>query len=343
LDNPAPAFIGRDALVALMTLDDYLAAVTSAFRAHAQGRTSQPMPLHIAVDGGGFHAKGAYIGDRPLVPPGGTAGTGLERQPSCWTAVKVNSNFPDNPRRGLPTIQGAVLLYDAEDGRLLAVLDSMEITAKRTAAASALAARHLAREDASVITICGCGEQGRAQLAAIARVRALRRAYAWDADARKAESFAREMGAALGLDVTVAADLSDATTASGIVVTATSSTTPFLTPECVRPGTFVAAIGADNPHKSELHPDLFADSKVVPDSLEQAAVMGDLHHAIQAGKATRESVHAELADVVAGRRPGRATDDEITIFDSTGLAIQDVAAAAAAYARFVRKGAPCST
>jgi len=327
LNTQTPVFIGRDALIALMTLDDYLSAVTSAFRAHAEGRTSQPMPLHIAVDGGGFHAKGAYIGDRPR----------------CWTAVKVNSNFPGNPRRGLPTIQGAVLLYDAEDGRLLAVLDSMEITAKRTAAASALAAQHLAREDASIITICGCGEQGRAQLAAIARVRALRRAYAWDADAQKAELFAREMGPALELEVAATANLQDATTASDIVVTATSSTTPFLASACVRPGTFVAAIGADSPQKSELHPDLFGRGKVVADSLEQAAVMGDLHHAIEAGRAARESVYAELAEVVAGFKPGRTTVDEITIFDSTGLAIQDVAASAAAYTRFVRKGAPCST
>ena len=135
--------------------------------------------------------------------------------------------------------------------------------------------------------------------------------------------------------MTAVATLGEATLPSDIIVTATSSQAPFLTRDCVRPGTFIAAIGADNPHKSELAPDLFVGTKVVVDSLEQAAVMGDLHHAIDAGKATRESVHAELADLVAGRKPGRTDDAEITIFDSTGLAIQDVASAAAAWARCI--------
>ena len=118
-----PTFIDRELLARLMGLDDYVAAVEAAFLAHAQGRTSQPMPLHIEVDGGGFHAKGAFVA--------------LDR---AYVAVKVNSNFPGNSQRGLPTIQGAALLYDAADGRLLAILDSLEITSKRTAAASALAA-----------------------------------------------------------------------------------------------------------------------------------------------------------------------------------------------------------
>lgn len=311
-----PLLIGREALARLMGPDDYLAAVEAAFRAHAEGRTSQPMPLHIGVDAGGFHAKGAFVA--------------LDRG---YVAVKVNSNFPGNSARGLPTIQGAVLLYDAEDGTLLAILDSMEITAKRTAAASALAARYLARVDAKTIAICGCGEQGRAQLAAITRVRPIRRAFAWDLEAAKAARFAREVGETLAIEATPVADLREATLASDIIVTATSSCEPFLAPECVRAGTFVAAVGADNPHKSELRPGLFAVSKVVVDSIEQAAVMGDLHHAITGGKATRESVHAELAEIVAGGKPGRATEEEITIFDSTGLAIQDVASAAAAHAR----------
>ena len=141
------------------------------------------------------------------------------------------------------------------------------------------------------------------------------------------------MSAVHAIAVKAGGTLRGATRAADIIITATSSQAPFLTRDCVRPGTFIAAIGADNPHKSELHPDLFVGTKVVVDSLEQAAVMGDLHHAIDAGKATRASVHAELADLVAGRKPGRVDDVEITIFDSTGLAIQDVASAAVAYLR----------
>ena len=314
-----PVVIDREQLRRLMGPDDYLAAVEAAFLAHAEGRTNQPLPLHIEVEGGGFHGKGAFAK--------------LDR---AWVAVKVNSNFPGNPARGLPTIQGAVLLYDAVDGRLLAILDSIEITAKRTAAASALAARHLARADARTIAICGCGEQGRAQLEAIARVRRLERALAWDVDAIRAREYAREMGAALRLEVTAVADLREATRAADIVVTATSSRAAFLSRDGVRPGTFIAAIGADSPHKRELHGDLFTGTKVVADSLEQAAIMGDLHHAIAEGKASRDTVHAELADVVAGRKSGRANEGEIIVFDSTGMAIQDVAAASVAYTRSTR-------
>ena len=316
-----PLQIDREQLRALMGLDDYLDAVERAFRAHGEGRTSQPMPLHIAVEGGGFHAKGAFAA--------------LDR---AYVAVKVNSNFPGNPAKGLPTIQGAVLLYDAADGRLLAILDSMEITSKRTAAASALAARYLARQDARAIAILGCGEQGRAQLAAIARVRPIAQAFAWDADTAKARHFAHEMAESLGIPVEALPALPDAISTADIVVTATSSAQPFLTRALVRPGTFIAAVGADNPHKSELDPDLFEGTKVVADSLEQAAAMGDLHHAIEAGKATRESVHAELTDIVAGRKPGRTNDAEITIFNSTGLAIEDVASAAVAYERACDQG-----
>ena len=287
-----------------LDLDGYLDAAEAAFRAHAEGRAAVPMPMHIPVEGGGFHAKGALaILDRPYV------------------AVKVNANFPGNPQRGLPTIQGVVLLFDAGDGRLLAAYDSMELTARRTAAASALAALHLARADSKSIAICGCGAQARAQLEAIRRVMPIERLLAWDIERAKAEAFAREHGGEAVAEIPRA----------DIVVTCTSSTKPFLARRHVAPGTFIAAVGADNPHKSEIDPDLFAATKVVCDLVSQASVMGDLHHAIDAGKATVRSVHAELGDLVTGRKPGRTDPAEITLFDSTGVAIQDVAAAAFAW------------
>ena len=301
--------IDRERLARLLNLDDYLAAVEAALRAHGEGRTNMPLPLHIPVDGGGFHAKGALV--------------------DKYVAVKVNSNFPGNPARGLPTIQGAVLLYDAADGRLLAILDSIEITSKRTAAASALAARHLARSDARCVAILGCGEQGRAQLAALWAARPIERAYAWDGVPQRAREFAAQMADALDIDVTPVDTLREATSAGDIIVTATSSTVPFLSLADVRPGTFIAAVGADSPHKSELHADCFAGTKVVVDTFDQASTMGDLHHA------PRKTFYAELAEVVTGRKPGRTNDTEITIFDSTGLAIQDVASAAVAYERFI--------
>jgi len=317
---PQPALVlCRSEVVALMDAAAYRVAVEAGFRSYASGEATLPLPMHIQAASGSFHAKGALVA--------------LDR---CYAALKLNGNFPGNPQiNGLPTIQGVVLLCDATTGSLLAVIDSIEITMRRTAAASALAARYLAREDSSSIAICGCGEQGRAQLAALVEVTALRRALAWDIDMENARRFAHEAQAAHGLEVVAVPTVREATSGSDVIVTATSAQTPFLTPECVSPGTFVAAVGADSPHKNELSADLLARAKVVVDVLAQCAVMGDLHHAIEAGRVSAADVHAELGDLVIGRKSGRTNAEEITVFDSTGVAIQDVAAAAWIYQRAV--------
>jgi ornithine cyclodeaminase/alanine dehydrogenase-like protein (mu-crystallin family) len=329
---PSTLILRGGDVASLMDAAAYLAAVEAGFRAYASGDANLPLPMHIPVTGGGFHAKGARIT--------------LDRS---YVGVKLNSNLPGNPQRnGLPTIQGVMLLCDATDGSLLAMIDSIEITLGRTAAASALAARHLARADSSSIAICGCGRHGRAQLTAIADVFRVRRVRAWDIDAERARTFALEMQRELGIEVAAVADAGDATRGSDIVVTATSARTPFLTNDCVSPGTFVAAVGADSAQKSELTPALLAHSTIVVDVLAQCVTMGDLHHAIEAGLVKAGDVHAELADLVVGRKGGRTRVDEITIFDSTGVAVQDVASAAAIYQRavaarvgtFVSLGAP---
>lgn len=316
--SPKPALIlRRSEIAALMSPQDYIAAVEAGFRSYASGGADAPIPMHIPAQDGAFHAKGARIV--------------LDRG---YVALKLNGNFPGNPRRnGLPTIQGVVLLCDAADGSLLAVMDSIEITLRRTAAASALAARFLARQDADCIAICGCGEQGRAQLVALAQVMSLRRALVWDLDAEKARELARDMRDALGLEVTAVRDVHDATRSSGVIVTATSARTPFLTRDLVPAGAFVAAVGADSPDKGELAPELMANATIVVDVLAQCAVMGDLHHAIAAGLVTLADVHAELGDLVLARKPGRTSPDEITVFDSTGFAVQDAASAAWIYQR----------
>ncbi|MEX2220456.1 MAG: ornithine cyclodeaminase family protein, partial [Candidatus Rokuibacteriota bacterium] len=198
--------------------------------------------------------------------------------------------------------------------------------------------RHLARPDARVATIVGCGRQGRIQLAALARVRTLERAYAVDTDPAVARRFAEEMSVQLGLDVRPAGALADVVPLADICVTCTPSRAPFLRREHVAPGTFIAAVGADNEDKQELDPMLMAGGTLVVDSLEQCASIGDLHHAIARGVLSPADVHAALADVVTGRKPGRRSPEEITIFDSTGVAIEDVAAAAAVYEKAIGTG-----
>jgi alanine dehydrogenase len=226
-----------------------------------------------------------------------------------------------------------VALLDATDGRLLAVVDSIEITILRTAAATALAARYLARPDSATATICGCGAQGHAQLEAIVKARPIKRVFAYDTDHATAARFARERAAALGIEVQCVADISGAVRQSDICVTCTTARRPLIGPAEVRPGTFIAAVGADSPEKQELEPALLAAARVVVDNLDQCATIGELHHALERGLVTRASVHGELGELIAGTKTGRASPDEITIFDSTGTAVQDVAAAAVVYER----------
>jgi ornithine cyclodeaminase/alanine dehydrogenase len=301
-------------LQTVMRFDDYVDAVAEAFRMLAEGRCESPVPLQVSVTDGTFHAKAASL----PVGPG-------------YVAVKVNGNFPDNrSRHGLPTIQGAVFLADANNGRPLALLDSIEITRQRTAAATAVATQYLARPDSRTATICGCGEQGRIQLMALRHKLDLTQVFAWDIDSQISRRFSAEM-AELGITVTAIDDLREGTLVSDAIVTCTSSHKPFLGFEDVRPGTFVAAVGADNPQKSEIKPELMAKAAVIVDVLQQSIVMGDMHHAINAGVMTASDVRAELGTLIAQHRPGRLADDEITIFDSSGTGVQDVAAAARAY------------
>ena len=318
--SPATLVVGRREIADLMAPGDWLGAVEAGFRAAAEGRASAPPPMHIEGEGGAFHAKGASLFLNRL-----------------WAALKLNGNFPSNPgRRGLPTIQGALLLCDGETGSLLAVMDSIEITLRRTAAATALAARHLARPGSAAILICGCGEQGAAQLAALRALLPLRRLLAWDRDEARARAL---VDSAAGLDAAVADDLAGAARQSDVIVTCTTARSPFLKAGMVAPGTFVAAVGADSPDKSEIAAELMARARVVADVRDQCAVMGDLRHAIAVGAMTREDVRAELAELVVGARPGRTNEEEITVFDSTGTALQDVAAAVWIYERAASAGA----
>lgn len=313
----------RREVAALLGLEDCIAAVEEAWRLLGQGLALPPKVLGIPAGDGGFHIKAGLLG---LARP--------------YFAAKLNGNFPHNTERfGMPRIQGAVLLCDGENGFPLAIMDSIEITIIRTGAATAVAAKHLARADARVATICGCGNQGRIQLRALAAVRPLSRAYAFDTDPSRAEGFARELSGELGLDVVATRDLGAAVALSDLCVTCTPSTRYFLRREHVAPGAFIAAVGADSEDKQELEPLLVASSTVVVDSLEQCAAFGELHHALRLGLVTRASVHAELAQVVAGTKPGRTSESEITLFDSTGTALQDVAAAAAVYEKAVAAGA----
>jgi ornithine cyclodeaminase/alanine dehydrogenase-like protein (mu-crystallin family) len=160
--------------------------------------------------------------------------------------------------------------------------------------------------------------------------------YAVDVDKLKARAFADEMSTELGIQVIASPDLEHAVQQSQICVTCTPSKKPFLKRSAVMPGTFIAAVGADSEDKQELEVDLVASTKIVVDLIEQASKIGELHHAIEQGAITRQSVHAELGEIIAGTKKGRTSNDEIILFDSTGMALQDVAAASIVYEKAMR-------
>ena len=307
-------FLSRDDIERLLKPDACAAAVESAFRQQASGQAVERI-LGLHARDGSFHVKaGLLMGERP------------------YFAAKVNANFPRNSEKfGLPTIQGLVILHDGVNGSPLAILDSISITALRTAAATAIAAKHLARKNVESALICGCGAQAAAQARAILGVREIRRLYVFDKLHERADTFAADYGAELAIPIIPVDDFGRAVSQCDVVITCTTSRKFFITREMVRPGTLIAAVGADSEDKQEIDPSLLASATVVTDITEQACTIGDSHHAIVGNFMTRAAIHAELGEIVTGMKPARTTEDQIIVFDSTGTGLADVAAALAAY------------
>jgi len=313
--------LSRRQVTGLLDVNECSTAVERAFLFHAEGKSLPPGVLGVPARGGGFHIK--------------AAGLELDR---LYFAAKVNGNFSMNPNLGLPAIQGIIVLCDGENGSPLAVMDSIEITLIRTGAATAVAAKRLARKNSKIATICGCGNQGRIQLRALRNILPIERVFLYDMNETQAQKLCGDISGGIEASVASLVELPSAIGQSDVVVTCTPSRNAFLKREWVSPGTFLAAVGADSAEKQELDPTLLSSSRVVVDVLEQCATIGELHHALAAGLMTVEDVHADLSELVAGRKPGRSTESEIIIFDSTGTALQDVAAAALVYEKALGSG-----
>src|SRR5688572_9603061 len=304
--------LSRREVANLLTIEECMDAVEAAFKMFAEGKASPPKVLGIHTSSGGLHIK-----------------AGVMNLNSNYIVAKLNSNFPGNPsRHNLPTIQGAIAVFNADNGALLALMDSIEITIVRTGAATGIASKYLSKKDSEVITVYGCGNQGFISFKAIAASRGLRIAYLYDTNHSQAENLCNQLVRRHShFDFVCLDDVKAAIKESDIVVTCTTSKAPIVDFEDVIPGTFIAAVGCDSEDKSEIHPGLISASKVVSDFTEQSAAFGDLHHAIEQGFVTKSHVHAELGQIIAGQKSGRVNDDEIIVFDSTGTALQDVAAA----------------
>jgi ornithine cyclodeaminase/alanine dehydrogenase-like protein (mu-crystallin family) len=284
---------------------DAIAAIERAFQALDAGHIAAPVSVGVAVPDGTFHVK-ACAANSPAY--------------TQLFVAKINSNFPGNRAcDGLPTIQGVIAVFDAGTGKLRALMDSPAITSLRTAATTAVAIRHLAQKGARVATLVGCGALGLTHLQALA-VCGIGRVNVFDLDAGRATGLAAWACDTLGMECLAVTDLRVATLASEVVVTCTTSRVPFLKAGDVRPGTFIAAVGADNERKSEIAASLLAEARIVTDLTAQCRKTGDLRNAVP----NESFVCGELVDVVAGR-VARTASDEIVVFDSSGLAIEDLA------------------
>jgi ornithine cyclodeaminase/alanine dehydrogenase-like protein (mu-crystallin family) len=280
-----------------------IAAVHAAYEALHRGAIAPPVSSGTTAQAGTFHVK-TCVASAAYAP---------------IFVAKVNSNFPGNHAcEGLPTIQGIVAVFETGSGRLRALIDSPAVTQLRTAATTAVAIARLAREGAATATLVGCGALGRFHLEALAEC-GLSRVRLVDRAAARARELAAWGRTRLALECSASEDLREAALGADVVVTCTTSRTPLLDSGNVRRGTLVAAVGADNPAKSEIAPSLLGQARIVADDVAQCRKGGDLRNA-----ASQDCIAGELVDAIAGR-VGRCGADEVVVFDSTGQAVGDLA------------------
>jgi ornithine cyclodeaminase len=304
---------------------DAVACVETAFRALATLPVAMPpiLRLDIPEHRGEVDVKTAYV-------PGIDA-----------FAIKISPGFFDNPKLGLPSVNGMMVLLSTKTGLVEALLlDNGYLTDVRTAAAGAVAAKHLSRAESSVAAIFGAGVQATLQLAALTLVRPIAEARLWARDPTKAEAAAADLRERLGIRVDAEADPRNAALAADIIVTTTPASEPILRADWLSPGQHVTAMGSDAEHKNELDPTILVNATLyVADRLTQTRRLGELHHAIAAGLISSDAVFPELGEIVAGLAPGRRSADDLTIADLTGTGVQDTAIATLARDRAITANA----
>lgn len=304
----------------LVGIDDAIEAVAATFRAMAAGK-ARNYPVVREVLGMSDAVFGVKTGADTTAP---------------FLGLKAGGFWPGNMAKGLTNHQSATLMFDPETGRASALVSANYLTGIRTGAASALATRSLAREDATVLGIIGTGGQSAHQLAASARVRGLKRVHAWDAVPESAARFAATV-AALGLDYVAEPDPESVARKADVIITVTPSQKPILQKAWIRPGTHISAMGADTKGKQELAADLVAASHLFVDEPAQSVSIGECQHAFAAGLITEADL-TQLGAVLNGTAQGRRSAEEVTIFDGTGVSLQDLVVADLAVKRAIETG-----
>jgi alanine dehydrogenase len=291
------------------------ATVEKAFRAYSLGQTQMPPKSYLYFPQGDLRSMPAYISNESFDIAG----------------IKSVNVHPQNAASHLPSVMAVIILNDPRTGFPQAIMDGTYLTCLRTGAAGAVAAKYLSRDDARVAGFVGCGAQARAQLSCLLKVRDIRKIKVWQfpGDKECVRNFESWAQAAYKLETVISSRMDAVTMNSDIVITTTPSRAPLV--NRVSPGTHINAIGADAPGKQEINPAILKQSKVVVDDWVQASHSGEINVPVSRKLMTKRNVHALLGDIVAGKKRGRTSAAEITLFDATGLAIEDISCAAVVY------------
>lgn len=312
--------LNKKCIPGLVCVKDVFKAVENAFREAGNGRVQMPAKiyLHLGRYAGDFRAMPAYI----------------EKLNRC--ALKWVNVHPGNKKFNLPTVMAVIILSNPENGFPLCIMEGAHATSLRTAAAGAVAAKYLARKNSRIIGMVGCGTQARAQLEALKELFAVSEVKVWGKDSASLRSFLRDTRK-FSLKSRGVESLRECVIGSDIVVTTTPSRKPLVKLGWLKNGAHINAIGADAKGKQELDPAILLKAKIVVDSWQQSSHSGEINVPVSRGILSRKDIYAEIGEIAAGKKKGRSNQDEITVFDSTGLAIQDVAIADLIFRTAVKK------
>lgn len=313
----------KEQIESILTMEDTIKVVEEGFKAFNAGKAVIPFPLGLEIkeNRGEVHIKPGYL------------------KGSDKYCIKIASGFYDNPKIGLPSSGGMILLFDARTGAPRSLLvDRGFITDMRTAGAGALATRCLAKKSVEAVAVIGTGLQARLQIEALSKVRDFRVLKVWGRTLANVERYVEDMRQKLKAEILPVGSAEEAVRNSEVVVTATTSTSPLVKKEWVDKGLHITAMGADSPEKQELETGVLGlADKIVVDSVKQCVKLGEVHHAVDDGTISVEDIHAELGEILLGLKSGRSSEEEITVCDLTGIAVQDVVTSQLVYERALKE------
>jgi alanine dehydrogenase len=306
---------------ALLTVGEALKVVENAFKMHGEGQVDLPPKVYLD-----FQPFGGDLRAMPVYVKGGEPAAG----------VKIVNSNPGNPEKGLPAVSGIVVYNDPKTGLPLGVFAAGTLTSLRTGAGGGVAAKYMARKNSSAVGLVGCGRQAETQLAALVELFPVKTVHVWGKTMQEAETFCAAQKAHVKAAFTPCANVEEVCAAADILVTTTPVRTPAVKAAWVKPGTHINAIGADAPGKQELETALLKKSRVVVDDWTQASHAGEINNAVTAGDLSEKDLVGQLGEVVIGKKKARQNDADITVFDSTGLALQDITVAQFLYKKAVQ-------